>query len=89
VSTSSQTTPVTERVEVVSSIDLLKAADKIRPTNSALADLLDAVQEVEADGMHTATQYPGSDPECVDECPPCVALYAAQVVAAEYLAGAR
>lgn len=86
---SSQTTPATEPVEDVSTIDLTAAADKIRPANSALADLLEAVQEATDDAMHSVTEYPGSAPECVDECPPCVAQYAAQVVAAEYLAGAR
>lgn len=85
---SSQTTSVTEPVDVVSNIDLSDAADKIRSANPTLALLLDAVRDLVEDGMHTMTQYPGSEMECVDDCAPCVAEYAAQQVAAEYLGGA-
>lgn len=84
-STSSQTAPPTDAPLSVEQIDLIDAAAKIAETDPDLAELLVAVHEVGADGMHTVTQYPGSEPECVDDCPPCVALYTARVVAAKAL----
>ena len=78
----------------IEQIDLSEAADKIRPTNSALADLLEAVEDIDAEGLHSMVEWPSGETECIDDCSPCAAKYAAQTLAAEYLralvkAGAR
>ncbi|MFJ7895977.1 hypothetical protein [Streptomyces anthocyanicus] len=66
-------------------IDLSVAADMIRPTNAAIADLLDAVADVDADSLHSMVEWPGGETECTDDCTPCAAKYAAQVVAVQHL----
>ncbi|MCW7941606.1 hypothetical protein AAW14_06040 [Streptomyces hygroscopicus] len=70
---------------VIDQIDLSEAADKIRPTNSALADLLEAVEDIDAEGLHSMVEWPSGETECIDECSPCAAKYAAQTVAAQFL----
>ncbi|MFE8961809.1 hypothetical protein [Streptomyces iakyrus] len=69
----------------VDTIDLSEAANQIRPSDPLLADLLEAIDAVDADAMHTMAEYPDSEPECVDDCPPCVAKYSAQIVASQRL----
>lgn len=66
-------------------IELSEAAEKIRPTNPAIADLLDAVADVDGDSLHSMVEWPTGETECVDDCTPCTAKYAAQVVAVQYL----
>ncbi|QTD97035.1 hypothetical protein [Streptomyces cyanogenus] len=72
-------------IAAIDTIDLSEAADTIRPTNSALADLLDAVDDVERDSLHTMVEWPNGETECNEDCAPCTAKYAAQVVAHQYL----
>lgn len=72
---------------IVDTLDLSEAADKIRPTNAALADLLDAVADIETEPIHIVVEYSESESECADDCPPCVAMYAARMVAAQFLSG--
>jgi hypothetical protein len=74
---------------VVDQIDLAEAAERIRPTNSALADLLDAVADIDADSLHSMVEWPSGETECIDDCSPCAAKYAAQALAAQYLRAAN
>lgn len=69
----------------VDQIDLAEAADKIRPINSPLADLLDAVVDIDADALHSVVEWPSGETECIEDCSPCAAKSAAQQVAAPYL----
>lgn len=69
----------------VDTIDLAEAAEKIRRTNPAVADLLAAVAEVDEDSLHSMAEWPSGETECIDDCTPCAAKYAAQVVAIQYL----
>ena len=69
----------------IDQFNLIEAAEHIRPTNSALADLLDAVEDIDAEGLHSMAEWPSGETECVDECSPCAAKYAAQTLAAQYL----
>ncbi|MEU5477532.1 hypothetical protein [Streptomyces mirabilis] len=69
----------------IDQIDLADAADRIRPRNSALADLLDAVADIDVDGLHSMVEWPNGETECIDDCSPCSAKCAAQIVAAQYL----
>jgi len=67
-----------ERIAQVDTIDLSAAADRIRPQNSALADL-------HLDGLHSMVEWQNGETECIDECSPCAAKHAAQVLAHQYL----
>ena len=69
----------------VDTIDLAQAADKIRPADSLLADLLEAVADVDDEALHSMVEWPSGETECIEGCTPCVAKYAAQAVAAAYL----
>lgn len=70
---------------VVEQIDLAEAAERIRPANAALADLLDAVADIDADALHSMVEWPSGETECIDDCSPCAAKYAAQILAAQHL----
>jgi hypothetical protein len=77
--------PLVERIVQIDTIDLSEAADRIRPRNSALADLLDAVADIDAEGLHSMVEWSSGETECIDDCSPCAAKYAAQVLAHQYL----
>ncbi|WP_432027401.1 hypothetical protein [Streptomyces sp. 1222.5] len=69
----------------IDTIDLAKAAEQIRPGDSPLADLLEAVADVDDEALHSMVEWPSGETECIEGCTPCTAKYAAQTVAAAYL----
>ncbi|MFJ8929319.1 hypothetical protein ACIRLA_22340 [Streptomyces sp. NPDC102364] len=69
----------------VDMIDLSEAAEKIRPKSPTIADLLDAVADIDEDSLHSVIEWPSGERECIDDCTPCTAKRAAQVVADKFL----
>ncbi|MFJ9037894.1 hypothetical protein ACIRF8_15040 [Streptomyces sp. NPDC102406] len=69
----------------VDEINLSDAVEKIRPHSPSIADLLEAVANVDEDSLHSMVEWPGGERECIEDCTPCAAKHAAQVVAGKFL----
>lgn len=70
--------------------DLVRTSTgRLRFTRSALADLLEAAEQVADDQTHTLVEYGDGESECHDECTACAVQGAAFLLAEQILGGGR